>query len=417
MILVLLLLLAILCVELIHPMSLRIHQGDEYCEAAFATVWHCILMFFQTLVAGDSWGHCALPVIKEAWWTFLIFSAAVISVQLGFMNLILAVIVERAAEAKEEDQDTARREKAQIEEKATQRLGKLFAEIDSDGSGSISLDELLEGYDSNQQMQNMFGKLDITRNDLGMLFELMDSDNVGELSYDSLIQNLRTCQMENTRKSLAMLRLQTAELARCYKRSASLGPEMPRTIGSPQLSATSCESNCQSGTVCSIAEVGSSASTVALNGQSQPLVLVENLPLSETTNHILTQPIHNINHPHTLLIDMEAFDMEVAEFQTSLGKALAGIRDSVDKFGNSVPLAWEGSNGESFACEPCKEASGGLMQPAFDGNMLDTGIGLRKEGRVKDLPEVLRIPGVAILVSDSPMNCEQKRLQVGEVSL
>merc|ERR1719253_1380481 len=33
MIIVLLLLFAVLCVELIHPISLRIHEGDEYCQA------------------------------------------------------------------------------------------------------------------------------------------------------------------------------------------------------------------------------------------------------------------------------------------------------------------------------------------------------------------------------------------------
>merc|ERR1719498_2136258 len=107
MIIVLLCLFSVLCVEVVHPISLRIHKDNEYCIHAFATVWHCMLMFFQTLVAGDSWGRCTLPIIKEDWWAFLIFSAAVISVQLGFMNLILAVIVERAAEAKEEDEEAA----------------------------------------------------------------------------------------------------------------------------------------------------------------------------------------------------------------------------------------------------------------------------------------------------------------------
>merc|ERR1719453_2839040 len=100
MIVVLLLLFAVLSVEVINPVSVRIHKEDTYCAAAFSSVWNCMLMFFQTLVAGDSWGNCALPVIKAHFWTFLIFAAALISVQLGFMNLILAVIVERASRAR-----------------------------------------------------------------------------------------------------------------------------------------------------------------------------------------------------------------------------------------------------------------------------------------------------------------------------
>merc|ERR1719313_2059294 len=51
MILVLLLLFSILCVELIHPISIDIHSENAYCKDAFESVWYCIVMFFQTLVA------------------------------------------------------------------------------------------------------------------------------------------------------------------------------------------------------------------------------------------------------------------------------------------------------------------------------------------------------------------------------
>jgi hypothetical protein len=56
-------------------------------------------------------------------------------------------------------------------QKATQRLRKLFQQIDADGSGSISLEELLEGFDTNRAMQNMFSRLDLTRTDLEIIFE------------------------------------------------------------------------------------------------------------------------------------------------------------------------------------------------------------------------------------------------------
>merc|ERR1719498_2227312 len=55
MIVVLLLLFSVLCVEIVHPVSLRVHRDNAYCASAFSNVWNCMLMFFQTLVAGDSW--------------------------------------------------------------------------------------------------------------------------------------------------------------------------------------------------------------------------------------------------------------------------------------------------------------------------------------------------------------------------
>eukprot|EP00971_Amphidinium_carterae_P015120 298670-Amphidinium_carterae.1 len=41
------------------------------------------LIFFQTMVAGDSWGHCTISIINKHPATFLVFASALISVQLG----------------------------------------------------------------------------------------------------------------------------------------------------------------------------------------------------------------------------------------------------------------------------------------------------------------------------------------------
>ena len=58
----------------------------------------------------------------------------------------------------------------------------------------------------------------MSRADVEVLFDLMDTDNEGELSYNYLIENLRMSQLDDTRKSLTMLRLEVAEIARCCKR-------------------------------------------------------------------------------------------------------------------------------------------------------------------------------------------------------
>ena len=52
---------------------------------------------------GDSWGLVSVPVIEKRPEYTIIFICIVVSVSLGVMNLILAVIVESAAEARESD--------------------------------------------------------------------------------------------------------------------------------------------------------------------------------------------------------------------------------------------------------------------------------------------------------------------------
>merc|ERR1719217_380721 len=100
MVVLLLFMFAILSVELIYPISVSMHDLDEFCPEWYGRIWYCMIMFFQGLVAGDSWGRCAMPVIREAWWTVFIFGGAFACVTLGFMNLILATIVENASESK-----------------------------------------------------------------------------------------------------------------------------------------------------------------------------------------------------------------------------------------------------------------------------------------------------------------------------
>merc|ERR1719375_1467069 len=98
---------SILAVKILHPINKRvtannIYDGCERCPRAFSSVFQARLTFFQTLVAGDSWGLVACPIIEEEPIACLFFLMVLASVSLFIMNLILAVIVESATEAKQE---------------------------------------------------------------------------------------------------------------------------------------------------------------------------------------------------------------------------------------------------------------------------------------------------------------------------
>ena len=82
---------AILGVQLIHPVNAEIWANTdcERCQKAFGSVWNASLTIFQTVVAGDSWGSLAIPLIESQWWTFLWFLVVLVTVQLAMLNLIL----------------------------------------------------------------------------------------------------------------------------------------------------------------------------------------------------------------------------------------------------------------------------------------------------------------------------------------
>lgn len=191
-------------------------------------------MFFQTLVAGDSWGACTLPVIRASTLAFVIFAGALVCVQLGFMNLILAVIVERARTS-HEDIEQRLKDKAKFERKAASKLKDIFAAIDYDQNGLISLEEVLAGYENNKALRNIFNMLDIDKNDITALFKLMDTDDEGELSFQHWIDTIRAASSQDNRKQLMMTRLQISEIARVLKsrkpsKSHSLMPISPNAV-------------------------------------------------------------------------------------------------------------------------------------------------------------------------------------------
>lgn len=48
----------------------------------------------------DDGSSCAIPITQGEAWTWLRFAASLISVQLGFMDLVLAVVVDSAARSR-----------------------------------------------------------------------------------------------------------------------------------------------------------------------------------------------------------------------------------------------------------------------------------------------------------------------------
>merc|ERR1712129_77683 len=201
-ILFLLLMASILAVEILHPLNME-RDSDAWCKDAFLSVIKAVLLFFQTLVAGDSWGLCAVPVVKKSPGTLILFASVLVIVQLGFTNLILAVIVEKAAEAREKDGNAQKRDR----QKATARLARIARQLDSNNTGQISEDEFSEGIKNDSDFQQLLEVLDIDEADVANLFTLMDSDKSGELSIEEFVRTIAKSSDDDVRKQMMFLRL------------------------------------------------------------------------------------------------------------------------------------------------------------------------------------------------------------------
>jgi len=171
-------------VHLIHPLNLEVSATGVYrqcqrCPNAFSSVFNSLLTFAQTVVAGDSWGMVAVPIIEMYPYAGLFFASVFVSVSLGMVNLILAVIYEGAHGSK-----TAIREEERVKQEreyinAASELLRQCKQLDRNGNGHLKKEELMEGY-QNDNFANTMKVMGLMQEDLDVLCDILfDHDNGG----------------------------------------------------------------------------------------------------------------------------------------------------------------------------------------------------------------------------------------------
>jgi len=102
----------------------------------------------------------------------------------------MAVIVEKAMEARADDE----RFQLVVQEKEAklkkEKLCKLCAEMDDDGSGDISLEELVNNYETNRRFLTTLRGMRIEKEDIVRLFKLVDTKDKGSVAYEEFAEQV-----------------------------------------------------------------------------------------------------------------------------------------------------------------------------------------------------------------------------------
>ncbi|CAK9105863.1 Cation channel sperm-associated protein 1 (CatSper1) [Durusdinium trenchii] len=187
---------AMLAVELLSPlMPEMIARGEwedcEFCTKSLTSVLYANLLIFKTVVAGDSWGDVAVPLIEaDPWVATGIFIGSHLTIVFGVLNLVVAVVVDTFAEQRMRDVTTMAMEMDEDAEEDLRDLDKMFLEIDANNDGTLTFDELLEGAMKVREFQNRLRVMDIDQNDLQQLFLMLDHDGGGTIDPDEFKKTL-----------------------------------------------------------------------------------------------------------------------------------------------------------------------------------------------------------------------------------
>jgi len=201
---------SILAVHVVHPLNQKvantgIYQGCERCPRAFETVMDSNLTFLQTIVAGDSWGKVSIPIMENYPWTIVFFSAMLVSITLGVMNLILACIVDEAMDSRESDRNYQLALKRKGFMAACKELMGVWKSLDLDGDGLLSRHEMKTAFDTNLAFAKAIRSLDMRREDIDMLFEMMDRDKSGQVDYEEFILVLYQVEYQNQKTTITCM--------------------------------------------------------------------------------------------------------------------------------------------------------------------------------------------------------------------
>ena len=107
-------------------------------------------------------------------------------VSVAMMNLVTAVIVEGAISQASSERDVMKAYKCAKVRALLPRLGELFKELDPDGDGYVTLDEILEASNVlKDELENL-----VQIDDLVEIFQLLDENRTGSLDIDEFIESV-----------------------------------------------------------------------------------------------------------------------------------------------------------------------------------------------------------------------------------
>merc|ERR1711871_316564 len=96
-----------MAVEYVQPLVWELNKDGAYeycswCSRAFESIMLSNLTLFQ-IVTGDGWSMLARPLVEKHPASVILFVAVIFTMVFGLLNLITAVIVDTAAQARESD--------------------------------------------------------------------------------------------------------------------------------------------------------------------------------------------------------------------------------------------------------------------------------------------------------------------------
>jgi len=205
------LVIGVLSVQVLHPINQRlasrgVYAGCERCPRAFESTASSVLTYSQQIVAGDSWGSVAIPIIEEEPASALFFGLVFAIIGMIIMNLILALVVESAMKATAVDTGRLLKEKEAAYSRHVEQVVSICREMDVDQSGFIDASEFARGFAESGCFREIMNLANFSVEDIDEVFDLLDTAGGGKIAYDELVHQLHKMQSSDQHATLFVVK-------------------------------------------------------------------------------------------------------------------------------------------------------------------------------------------------------------------
>lgn len=162
--------------------DMNVHQ----VHMMFGSIPKTVYSLLQTMLGGVSWGVMSDALLKVGWPLAGLFFFYVSFVMLAVLNIITGVFVDNAVETAKSQRDVLVQKEFELKERYLNELRDLFQEMDDDGSGTLTLEEIKE-YFADPRVMSYFQALGLDPNDTERLFRLIDDDGSGDVNVEEFL--------------------------------------------------------------------------------------------------------------------------------------------------------------------------------------------------------------------------------------
>jgi len=160
--------------------------GDPGVARWFGSLFRTVYSLVVSMLGGVSWHEVSDPLLLVHWSQAALFFFYITFTILAVLNIITGVFVDNAVETAGMQREFLVQKEMEIKEKYVKEMREFFIEMDQDGSGTVTLEEVKEYFDD-LRVQSYFQALGIDPQDTERLFHLIDDDGSGEISVDEFL--------------------------------------------------------------------------------------------------------------------------------------------------------------------------------------------------------------------------------------